>query len=267
MLFIYSIGSMVGLVTICALILFIAYRKFHVEEDLRIKQVEDALAGLNCGVCGYPSCRLLAEAIVKEEADINTCIVGGEEVTKELAKMMGKEVKKINEKNVALIHCGIDSKSRKLTSEYYGIRSCGGASLIMLGGMACKYGCLGLGDCAKACPTGAISMKNTLPVVDTDQCIGCGACLKACPRNIITLHKLFTKEKITYVACNNQEDAKEVRKVCKIGCIACGICERLSGGIFEVRNNLPYINWEKAEEKKIDWEGIIQKCPSHCIKK
>jgi len=256
---------MVGLGAFFAFVLSTADRKLRVEEDPRVKNVEEALAGLNCGACGYPSCQLAAEAIVKGEAEVNACIVGGVEVTDKVARVMGKEAKETEKKTVAIVHCGIDNKTRQLTSKYQGNQSCAAANLIMQGGMACKYGCLGLGDCIQACPVGGVSLKGGLPVIDIQECLGCGMCEKACPRSIISLHSYILGERIIYVACNNPEPGKGVRKVCKVGCIACSICEKLSDGIFEVKNNLSRINWEKSREKEINWDQIIQKCPTKCI--
>ena len=50
---------------VAAIILFIVAKKFHVFEDVRIGQVEEALPAANCGGCGFPGCRAFAEACVK----------------------------------------------------------------------------------------------------------------------------------------------------------------------------------------------------------
>lgn len=269
MLLLYSVVTMVGLGVIFTLILFIADRKLRVEEDPRLERVEKALAGLNCAACGYPSCRVAAEAMIKDEAEVYVCTVGGEKVAKEVAKILGKEVKKQIMKNVAVVHCGINSKTRQIKSAYRGIKSCAAANLIMQGGMECKYGCLGLGDCKEVCPVGAIIMKDGAPVIDIDKCISCGVCVEACPRGIISLRPHAYGEKLLYVACNNPETGREVRAVCKVGCIACGICEKLSGGVFEVKDNLSRINrkkmGERLDKEGLDREKIIQKCPTKCI--
>ena len=41
---------------------------------------------------------------------------------------------------------------------YNGIDSCKAANLIFAGQNKCSYGCLGFGDCQKACPYGAITI-------------------------------------------------------------------------------------------------------------
>ena len=46
--------SIIGLIS--ATLLYIISRKFHVEEDSRIDEIESILPGANCGGCGYAGC-------------------------------------------------------------------------------------------------------------------------------------------------------------------------------------------------------------------
>ena len=39
-----------------------------------MKRIEDELPGLDCGICGAPSCRALADDIVRGYAEENDCI-------------------------------------------------------------------------------------------------------------------------------------------------------------------------------------------------
>ena len=48
-----------------------------------------ALPGNNCGGCGFPGCSGLAAAIVKGEAEVSGCPVGGAAVADKIAKIMG----------------------------------------------------------------------------------------------------------------------------------------------------------------------------------
>lgn len=54
--------------------------KYDKNIELAIKKMENArklktlLPGIDCGACGAPSCEALAEDIVREEAEINSCI-------------------------------------------------------------------------------------------------------------------------------------------------------------------------------------------------
>lgn len=41
--------------------------------------------------------------------------------------------------------------------------------------------CTGCGECVKACPVNAISLKNKKSVIDGSTCIGCATCIAVCP--------------------------------------------------------------------------------------
>jgi len=47
---------MCGLGAVLGIVLSVASKVFYVYEDPRIGQVEDCLAGANCGGCGYAGC-------------------------------------------------------------------------------------------------------------------------------------------------------------------------------------------------------------------
>ena len=64
---------------------------FKVSTDEREEKITEVLPGNNCGGCGYPGCSGLAAAIVKGEAPVNGCPVGGNEVGSKVAVIMGVE--------------------------------------------------------------------------------------------------------------------------------------------------------------------------------
>lgn len=47
--------------------------------------------------------------------------------------------------------------------------------------------CDGSAACVGACPTGAITLSDTVWSLDSGACIFCGACERACPRDAIRL--------------------------------------------------------------------------------
>lgn len=67
-------------------------------------------------------------------------------------------------------------------------------------GTDCKFSCIGLGDCVKACPQQAIEIKNHTAVI-TNLCNGCGKCLDVCPIHII---QLVPKDTEKLVVCANK---------------------------------------------------------------
>lgn len=50
-----------------AVILYFVAQKFKVVEDPRIGVVEGMLPGANCGGCGFPGCKGMADALVKND--------------------------------------------------------------------------------------------------------------------------------------------------------------------------------------------------------
>ncbi len=257
----FALLVMGGVGVIFALILIVADKLFRVEEDPRLKKVLEVLPGLNCGACGYPSCERAGESLVKGEVDCGVCVVGGTRVAEELNKILGGGEVGVRERKVAVLHCGADEGKRKKLAEYEGITTCVSASIVG-GGLACNYGCLGFGDCEKVCPVSAIKMVHGLPWIDHEKCIGCGKCVKECPRNLFEL--VPYRKGLYWVACKNEEPGKKVREVCEVGCIACRLCEKLSGGVFQVENNLARINRSRQEEE-VDWEKVAGRCPTGCI--
>lgn len=69
-------------------------------------------------------------------------------------------------------------------------------------GTDCKYSCIGLGDCVKACPQEAIKIINNTAVV-TSLCIGCGRCIDVCPLHIIKLIPVDTNKMAVCSNCNH----------------------------------------------------------------
>ncbi len=88
---IISVATLAILGLFIGLFLGIAAKKLAVEVDPREEKILNALPGANCGGCGYAGCSAMASAIVKGEAPVNGCPVGGDEVGKKVAKIMGIE--------------------------------------------------------------------------------------------------------------------------------------------------------------------------------
>ena len=116
-----AIVGIVGLIV--GLFLGIAAISFKVEVDEREEAILEALPGNNCGGCGYAGCSGLAAAIVKGEAPVNACPVGGEAVGKNIAAIMGVEAEAGN-RQVAFVHCKGDCNKAKTDYEYFGVKDC-----------------------------------------------------------------------------------------------------------------------------------------------
>ena len=259
---IIPVVSMAGLGLIFGAGLAYVLKLFAIEVDPTVALIITKLPGANCGACGKAGCAGFAEALRKGETMPASCAVSTDEARQAIAEILGVEYSP-KVKTIATVHCrgGKDAVNKY---EYKGIKSCKAAMLVFGGHKACSYACLGFGDCANVCPFDAISMRNELPVVDPKKCTGCGNCVKTCPRNIISLEP-YDKDKIVIVACRSHDKGPVVRKVCPNGCIACGVCQKLSGGVFKVEENLAGIDRQLARTKEVDWEKIIEKCPTKVI--
>jgi electron transport complex protein RnfB len=254
---ILAAGTMLALGLFMAYVLGWANVKFRVDVDPRVQQVIDALPGANCGGCGYVGCNEYAEAVVAGAAPPDKCTVGGVSCATALAKILGVELEQTWPRR-PVVHCAAHYAQRLGRTEYRGEGTCGSANLIA-GVQGCTYGCLGFGDCQRACQFDAIGVIDGLATVDYEKCVGCGACERACPRHIITMVP-FKAEQVLVVACSNKDPGRVDRKVCTVGCIGCGACGRLNE-LFSVVDNLARIDYDKYEPASADLAAVLGKCP------
>lgn len=238
-----------------------ANRRFHVETDPRVRAIDEALPGANCGGCGYVGCMEYAEAVAKGEAVVTLCGPGGESCSNRLAEIMGVELTETWPYK-AVVHCAADRSQRKQLMNYSGEQTCAAANLVA-GYQGCTFGCLGLGDCVRACEYDAIHSINGLAVVDYDKCTGCRACEKVCPRNIITMVPFKSRE-VLVVACSNQDTGPAVKEVCEVGCIGCKACIKQSGGLMEMKGTLPELDYS-AYQPDTDLQPAVEKCPMESL--
>ncbi len=210
----------VGLVFGC--ILGVAYKFLAVKSNEKTEAVQEALPGANCGACGFAGCAQYAAAISEKGAKTNLCPVGGEAVAHRLSEIMGSSYEKL-ERRKAFVACNGSRAHCRNVSEYQGVDSCAACNDMFLGRKDCKYGCLGLGDCVRACPFGAIRIEDGVAVVDQTACTGCGQCFSKCPKQLI---KVTLENVRTFVACSNKDRGNLTRKLCTSGCIGCKRCEK-----------------------------------------
>lgn len=255
-----AILSLGGLGLLFGLLLGVAARKFAVEKDPKAIKIAEVLPGANCGACGFPGCSGLAAAIAKGEAPVNACKVGGAAVAAKVAEIMGVEETDARERQVAHLLCRGGRGVAVQRAKYEGLHDCRSAAAFGSGGKACTFGCVGLGNCVRACPFGALSMgPDGLPVVDEEKCTGCGICVKTCPKGVLTLVPEHAK---VFVACSSTAPGREVRQVCKVGCIACRICEKTCEfDAIHVVDNLARIDYAKCT----NCGRCAEKCPQKII--
>lgn len=254
-----AVVSLTGLGLVAAYGLSLASKKFHVDVDPRLETIEGILPGLNCGACGYAGCSGFAVGLLEGEAEPTACAPGGEGVISELADFLGLEVGDLV-KQVAVLHCGGGAGKVEMEAEYDGVLDCRAALLIGGGVKACRYSCVGFGTCEAVCPFDAIAIGSEgLPVVIPEKCTACNKCVAACPRKVLTLEPVTHEVR---VRCHSEDAGGRVRKVCKVGCTGCGICEKVCPvEAARVDDNLAFINPDKCVECGI----CAANCPQDTI--
>lgn len=197
-----------------------AAKVFAVKVDERITQIREVLPGANCGACGFVGCDAYADAVASGKAEVNACPVGGNAVAEKVAAIMGVESEGVK-RTAARVLCNGKCSVSKEKYEYQGIDDCFAAAQLFNGHKSCSYGCLGHGNCVKACPFDAIVMTEGIARIIEDRCRACGKCVLACPKKLI---ELIPKDKKYSVMCRSKDKGAVTKNNCEVGCIGCTRC-------------------------------------------
>lgn len=252
---------MLGLGFVFAVILLIAHEKLKVEVDPRVEQIHAALPHIDCGACGFPGCAGYAKGVLENPELIGRCSPGGAPVAGRIAAILNLAISESGPAKRPIVHCRAHTADRTYYAQYQGIPSCTAANALA-NAQACKFGCLGFGDCVRACKFDALHVIDGLSTVDYTKCTGCGACAKACPRNLIEMVP-FSHETMMTVACRSRENGKSTRAFCQVGCIGCGLCAKQSEA-FTVADNLAHMDYAKYAPCGEN-EAAMNKCPTGVI--
>lgn len=259
-----SVILLAGIGLLAAAILYVAAKRFHVEEDPRIDEIEALLPGANCGGCGKNGCRDLACALVKaDSAEGLVCPGASAESMKKITRIAGLDPV-VTVARMAVIKCAGSCEVRKPATLYDGLHSCASEAMACSGTTLCSFGCLGYGDCVAACPYDAMNMDSDtgLPVVDYAKCVGCGKCISACPRGITALVPKPAKHPAVWVSCINKDKGAAAMKECGVSCIGCGKCQRTCPeGAITVKDFVASVDTERC----IGCGECVSVCPRHCI--
>ncbi|MGH8503883.1 MAG: RnfABCDGE type electron transport complex subunit B [Gammaproteobacteria bacterium] len=127
-----------------------------------VTRIDRLLPQTQCRRCGYAGCRPYAEAIAKGQADINRCPPGGDATIAELARLLEREVIRLDVTrgtHQAPVRAVIDEAT-----------------------------CIGCTKCIQACPVDAIvGAARLMHTVLADECTGCELCVAPCPVDCIDL--------------------------------------------------------------------------------
>jgi len=125
-------------------------------------RIDATLPQTQCTRCGFPTCREYAEAIARDEADIDRCPPGGQEGVAALAELLGRSPRPLNPD--------------------YGVEQAPLVALID------EDVCIGCTKCIQACPVDAIvGAAKRMHTIIASECTGCELCLPPCPVDCIAL--------------------------------------------------------------------------------
>ncbi len=239
-------------------LLLLCSKFLYVHTDERVTELIEALPGANCGSCGYSGCEGYAKAVAEGKAKTNLCSVGGSEMAKALAEIMGTKALE-TQRRVAFVRC---NGCKGATEERYiftGTQSCAATERFYNGKASCRSGCDGLGDCVAVCEFEAISVIDGVAVVNPSKCRACGKCAAVCPNRLIEIIPFRQKYA---VRCSNKDNGKITKAVCNNGCIGCKICEKKCRfGAITVSDNHATIDGAKCT----GCGECVSACPQKCI--
>jgi ferredoxin len=145
-----------------------------------------------------------------------------------MAAIMGVKAENVTRK-VALVRCSGEKhydqdgnllSGARVKAEYEGFHDCHAATKVGGNGpLSCKFGCLGFGNCVKACKYDAMEIVNGVAKVNEDRCTGCMACAEACPRGLIVP---VEPDRNVVIACASLAKGVVTTRGCTTGCIGCG---------------------------------------------
>jgi Na+-translocating ferredoxin:NAD+ oxidoreductase RNF subunit RnfB len=256
-----AVAALCAIGLAAAAMLVAASKRFSVEVDPRVEAVLAVLPGSNCGACGNPSCFAAAEAMVEGTAEVTACTAGGQPVANAAADILGVERCEVAE-IVSIRHCG-GGRAATRSFEYSGVMTCKAVTRVSGGDLECTFGCLGYGDCVRACPFDAIVIdERGLPVVDLDVCTGCEVCIGACPRGHIGLLAMVPEEAPIAVRCSAHDKVKVRRTNCSTCCIACRKCEKACPeDAIHVVDFLAVVDYDRCT----GCGTCVDVCPEECI--
>lgn len=241
------------------ILLLIFSKLFNVEKNPVEKMIRECLPGVNCGACGFKGCDDYAAALAEEQTKPSLCIPGDQKVADQICGILGVEKEELKDV-VAFVACNGNCNATAKVASYDGVSSCHAASMVSGGPNACRFGCLGFGDCARVCPSGAICLDDGIAHVITSRCIGCGMCTKECPKSIISM---VPQEAKSVVMCSNKQKGADAMKACKNACIGCKKCEKACPeGAIKVTDNLAKINYDICKY----CGNCVDVCPTGCLK-
>lgn len=164
MYILFAIISLTGMGLTFGFLLGAAARRFKVEDNPLLDEIERLMPGSQCGQCGYPGCRPAAEALVAGNAPPTLCPPGGKALAEQLANLLSIELDLSGVEDQVPMVARVDESL-----------------------------CIGCCRCYKVCPTDAlVGAPKQIHAVVADACIACGKCVDVCPTECLKMHPVKT---------------------------------------------------------------------------
>ncbi|NIZ19614.1 4Fe-4S dicluster domain-containing protein [Entomospira culicis] len=238
----------------------------------KVKVVEDALPGDDCGKCGYQSCHDFAMALsMQQEMHVERCFLMNDAEHQHVRNLLGyyasRQIISSSTPKVAFLAC---QESNPHTNQSF-LRvdvqnksaSCHDIVGLVGNEFSCFERCIGRGDCIPSCPVEAITRDKAGKIyIDGERCIGCGLCVSSCPKDLI---KILDRDRLASVACSSSVSEQEKERICPSGgCTGCASCQKQSSAdTFFVENFLAQRGKEVISKEHM--RRIIYGCPTQVI--
>ncbi len=128
-------------------------------------QIEALLPQTQCQKCGYQGCKPYAQAISRQQADINQCPPGGQQGIRALSELLDVPEKPLNPQ--------------------FGTEQLRAVAVII------EQDCIGCTKCLPPCPVDAIiGASKQMHTVISSACTGCELCVDPCPVDCIIMQPI-----------------------------------------------------------------------------